>query len=205
MDGDRHHRLEGWSGSQEVDVGNEDATTICHPPSRSATPVGRNDEAGSSDGRRDAGSVTDLTIAILQQDKDLLSNAILSRCDKTGEVSSPEVLVLEVLLVMFLMCLFHTINITLSNLAYTRVVLVRANNDVRALSELSSGVGTTAAVAREWMPAPTVAAWSGGRTVGRLTAAGGVASDRVLGLAGVSTDDWRLESSSTWGVSEESL
>jgi hypothetical protein len=86
----------------------------------------------------------------------------LSRCVKIGEVSSPEVLTLEVLLVTFVTVLFHAIDITLSILAYTRVVLIRANNNMRAVLELSPWVGTTAAVARERTPAPTVAAWSGG-------------------------------------------
>jgi len=98
MDGDRHHRLEGRSGSQDRNISDEDATTICPPPFRSASPVGWNDGAGSSHGRRDAGGFADLAIAILEGDEDLLPYAILSRCVKIGVVSSPEVLTLGVCL-----------------------------------------------------------------------------------------------------------
>ena len=62
---------------------------------------------------------------------------------------------------MFLMVHFHAINVTLGIIAYTRVILVGANNNMLSIPELSPGVGTTAAVARERTPAPTVAAWSG--------------------------------------------
>ena len=49
MDGDRHHRLER-PGSQDRNISDEDATTIRHPPARSATPVGWKNGAGSSHG-----------------------------------------------------------------------------------------------------------------------------------------------------------
>ncbi len=161
VDGDRHHRLEGRSGSQDRNVSDEDATTIRHPPARSAMPVGWNDGAGSSHGRRNAGGVADLAIAILEGDGDLLPDAILARCVKIGVGSSTKVLTLGVLLVTFLTVQFHAINITPGIFAYTRVILIGANNNMLSISELSPWVGTTAAVARERTPAPTVAAWSG--------------------------------------------
>jgi hypothetical protein len=123
--------------------------------------VGRNDGAGSSHEQRNAGGVANLAIAILEGDKDLLPDAILARCVKIGVVSSPEVLALGVLLVMFLTVQFHAIDITPGIVAYTRVILIGANNNMLSISELSPWVGTTAAVARERTPAPTVAAWSG--------------------------------------------
>jgi hypothetical protein len=160
MDGDRHQRLEGRSGSQDWNVSNEDATTIRHPPARSAMPVGRNDGSGSGHGQRNASGVADLAIAILEGDEDLLSDVILARCVKIGVVSSPEVLALGVLLVTFLTVQFHVIDITPGIVAYARVILVWANNNVLAIPELSPLVGTTAAVAHKRTPAPTVAAWS---------------------------------------------
>ena len=161
MDGDLHHRLEGRSSSKDRNVSNEDATTIRHPPARSTTPVGWNDGAGSSHGRCNAGGVADLAIAILEGDEDLLPDAILACCVIIGVVSSPEVLTLGVLLVTFLKVQFHAIDITPGIFAYTRVILIGANNNMLSISELSPWVGTTAAVAREWTPAPTVATWSG--------------------------------------------
>jgi len=124
-------------------------------------PVGRNDGAGSGHGRRNAGGVADLAIAILEGDKGLLPDAILAHCVKIGVVSSPEVLALGVLLVTSLTVQYHAIDITPGIVAYARVILVWANNNVLAIPELSPWVGTTAAVARERTPAPTVAAWSG--------------------------------------------
>jgi hypothetical protein len=121
-------------------------------------PVGWNDGAGGGHGRRNAGGVADLAIAILEGDEDLLPDAILARCDKNGVVSSPEVLALGVLLVTFLTVHFHAIDFTAGSVADTRVILVRANNNVLAIPELSPRVGTTAAVARERTPGPTVAA-----------------------------------------------
>ena len=59
---------------------------------------------------------------------------------------------------MFLTVHFHAIDITAGVVADTRVILVRANNNVLAILELSPRVGTTAAVARERTPGPTVAA-----------------------------------------------
>ncbi len=162
MDGDRHQRLERRSGSQDGNVSNEDATTVRHPPAGSALPVGQNDGAGGGHGRRNAGGVADLAIAILEGDEDLLPDAIRARCVKIGVVGSSEVLALGVLPMTFLTIHFHALDIALCIVADTRVILVWANNNVLAIPELGPGVGTTAAVARERAPGPTVAAWSGG-------------------------------------------
>jgi hypothetical protein len=123
--------------------------------------VGQNDGAESIHGRHNAGGVADLVIAILEGDKDLLPDAILARCIKIKVISSPEVLALGVLVVTFLMVQFHAIDFMPGIVAYTRVILVWANNNVLAIPELSPWVGTTTAMACEWTPAPTVAAWSG--------------------------------------------
>ncbi len=89
VDSDRHKRLERRSGSQDWNVSNEDATTVCHPPARSALPVGRNDGAGGGHGRRNVGGVADVAIAILEGDEDLLPDKILARVLSVLAASDP--------------------------------------------------------------------------------------------------------------------
>ena len=166
MDSYWHQRFEGRSSGQNGNINDENATAIGYSATRSATIVGGSNGAGGSHGRRDAGDVADLAIAVFHGYEDLLPDASLSCFVKIGEISSAEVFTLEVLLVTFLTVLFHSLEVTLSVLSYTRVILVGANNHMRTLSKLSPWVGATAAVARERAPAPAIAAWVGGRAVG---------------------------------------
>ena len=81
------------------------------------------------------------------------------------------------------------INVSLGILAHTWVVAIGANHNVFPILELCPRVGTAAAVARQGTPTPTVTAVGVGGPVGRMTAAGCVTPDCVLGLTEVRTND----------------
>ena len=120
-------------------------------------------------------------------------------------MGSPEIVSLGVLPVEFLTIGFHLIDIPLGILTNAWVVAIGANHDVFPIPELRPRVGTAAAMAREGAPTSTVAAWSIGRSVGRMATSSGITPHSVLDLTGVGTDNGVAGASPSGGGSNECL
>ena len=70
MDGNRHHRLEGRSGSQDRNVDDEDATSTRYPATGCAAAKaaigGWENRAGRCNGQRHADGVADIASSMLE-------------------------------------------------------------------------------------------------------------------------------------------
>jgi len=128
-------------------------------------------------------------MTVLEGWNDLFPDVLLTCGVEIGVVGRPEIFSLGVLPVTFLTIGFQTIDVLLGILTDAWIVAIGARDDVFPILEFCPCVGTAAAVALKGEPTSTVAAWSSGRSIGRMATSGGITPHSVLGLTGVRTDD----------------